>query len=359
MLKLLLLILFPINAICGVHSFTGLPVSDAGWTDFSSMVSSGMYNSSRVVFVSSTEGDDETGAPGTIENISFDTNGMFQTVGAISPYATITAAYSQVRSGYPDILLLKRGDQWAEGFSSTSAGRPKSGGTSATRHIIASYGAGDRPALVSDTLVPFDIYAAKNLIVSGIGVSTSDWNIGIRAIDIRGASKDILFEDVKSDKNHKNVISDTGVENIAIRRCIFTEYNAHDGIFYVNKVNNMLFEENIFYKPRDPGVTTYGRIFYFNPGDGINLNQLQGLLVRGNILYSSERGGVDGRAGGTFDNNLHVQSGFTMAATGGSGGSLVSGSITNSVFTQGTENTGSGGGLAIRNGDGVIVKGNI
>ncbi|MDP1635909.1 MAG: hypothetical protein Q8L69_14670, partial [Gallionellaceae bacterium] len=56
--------------------------------------------------------------------------------GAIRPYATLDAALEQMRKGYPDYVLLKRGDTWA----ASKTIYPKPGRSAKERSVLAYYG---------------------------------------------------------------------------------------------------------------------------------------------------------------------------------------------------------------------------
>jgi hypothetical protein len=347
--------------VFGRNDFSVLPVDAEGWTNFETIIQTG-YDDARVVFVSSSLGNDGNGKVYTISDLTFDSDGMFQPSGSVDAYATIAAGNANMRSGYPDILLLKREDEWVgERWATDSAGRAPSGRSSTERHIIASYGTGNRPQLYLNTGVGFDNDNSSYIVVSGLRFYADDWLESSRAIDVRGDSRDILFEDLKVDRHAGGIFQGGDLYNMVVRRCIFTEHEAHDGMFYAYKTTNMVFEENTFYKPYDdsyPDESRYGRIMYLNPGDGINLHGLD-VKLRKNIYYSSERIGIDGRAGGIIDNNLLCRSDVRFGANGGSGGSFVSGSITNNVFTQTTDKMNMGSGLDVINAEDTVIQGNI
>ena len=69
-----------------------VPIADRGWTEISTSADS------RLVFVSSSSGSDTN-------------SGLDE----LSPVKTIAKAFSIVRDGYPDHVLLKRGDTFTEG----------------------------------------------------------------------------------------------------------------------------------------------------------------------------------------------------------------------------------------------------
>src|SRR6478735_7701128 len=68
-----------------IQSFDG-----AGWTVFAPSADT------RIVYVSSSTGDDRTGVIGNLDH----------------PYKTLAAGRSRLRNGKPDWLLLKKGDTW-------------------------------------------------------------------------------------------------------------------------------------------------------------------------------------------------------------------------------------------------------
>lgn len=362
----------PADADPGVHSVTGLPLTEDGWTDFAALIQgdaaaaaqAGAYDDARVVFVSSSDGDDATGQIYSILDITFDENGMFQPQGPVNAFATLAEAYTNVRSGYPDILLLKRGDEWAE--RQTFNSELKSGRSITERSIVATYGTGDRPKL-------YNLYIngrlAQFTIVAGLHSWFDDWleDNTARFINITNeTSKHQLYEDLYSDRQYSNKIqsgADGFIENIVIRRCVFKDYAAWDGIFYTWKVRDFLFEENIFYKPRrarldddDELYVAHGRHFYLAPFD----SQTDTITIRRNIFYGGERESIDIRSGGIMDNNLSLKNDLTtIGGRGGSADKIQSAQVVNNVFLEGTPNTSDGNTLNLINIDGGIVRGNI
>ncbi len=97
------------------------PAPDAsGWTTFAAS------DDTRAVFVSISSGNDAN-------------SGLSET----EPVQTLAAGYARLRHGFPDWLLLKKGDVWREGFPTW-----KKGGRSATEPmLVATYGTGARPSV--------------------------------------------------------------------------------------------------------------------------------------------------------------------------------------------------------------------
>jgi hypothetical protein len=119
----------PPTDLSGLSGKFSLPQQDAnGWSILTPSADS------RLIYVSSS-GSDATAqvySPASTE-VGPD---PFKPSGAILPYATIDAALSQARAGYPDHVLLKRGDTWTR----TSAISMKSGRSAAERAVLTYYG---------------------------------------------------------------------------------------------------------------------------------------------------------------------------------------------------------------------------
>ena len=96
---------------------------------------------SRLIYVSFSSGNDETAefyAPRDVDSI--------QDPGLIKPYKTIEAANLNARDGYPDWILLQRGDIWEV----SGAVHLKGGRSVDERSIFTSYGKNtDRPVITN------------------------------------------------------------------------------------------------------------------------------------------------------------------------------------------------------------------
>lgn len=339
----------------GIHSVTGLPYDEYGWTDFEELTSTG-YDDARVVFVSNA-GNDTTGSVYGISDVSFDSDGMFQAAGTPNAYATISAAYSQMRTGYPDIILLKRGDEWTEYLGSSVV----SGESASARHIIASYGtATERPLMRHGTGVAFDTGGVSNLIVSGIHTYAHTYATGGgRAVDLLGSdSSNQLFEDCVFERSVSRAQGGTVFfSGIAFRRCQFIEGDADGSAkFYSSNGDDLLMEENVFYSPE-----LQNRHLYLSPS-GVDDHSLTSVVLKGNIFYESARSGLSIRSGARIENNLILKNDLIIhGGKGGSEGSIQSGDISDNVIMQSA--TGSNGdgewGVHLINNDGTTVTGNI
>lgn len=226
-----------------VHDFTGLPMTEDGWTDLLAMYQdSSTYTDSRIIYVS-TSGNDSTAqdySPGD----SAVGSDPFNPSGTIIPYRTLDAAYRRLRDGYPDLLLLKRGDQWNESFLNWT----KSGRSNSERMILGAYGP------VSESRPVIEFFRAEgtsfshNILVSieMLG-STEDGT----ALERRSGGQNFLIEDCAVLKNpNTGMTFGSGVTNIAIRRCVIaqrypTVNTGHTQGIYASNVTGFLLEENI------------------------------------------------------------------------------------------------------------------
>lgn len=126
----ILIFLFCLNVIAQ-NAHYQLPVDENGWTILKPSADS------KIIYVSSSEGNDSNSGKSP-EN----------------PVATIGKAKELIRDGYPDHILLKRGDEWIlnEGLGAFYSGR------SAVEPLVVGYygESGDRPLLntkISGSLV--------------------------------------------------------------------------------------------------------------------------------------------------------------------------------------------------------------
>jgi hypothetical protein len=231
-----------------------LPPQDVnGWSIFTPS------SDSRLIYVSSTDGNDGTAQ--TYLPADAEIGADYQNpVGSILPYATISAAFAQARSGYPDYVIFKRGDTWTGGGMTALAGRGIS-----ERSVITSYGASTtRPlfktggntcvgltSALYSAVVGIHCYAhTRNPADPDFAGLTSSAGRGIEATSSTLTST--IVEGSRFDWYRENKISAYNVSEIVdiiVRRNIFTQtYNSasHSQGFYSNQTS-MLMEENIFY----------------------------------------------------------------------------------------------------------------
>jgi hypothetical protein len=142
--------------------FNLYPRETSGW-DSSGWSILTPSDDSRLIYVSSSAGDDKTAeyyAPRDISDI--------QAPGLIKPFKTVHAALDQVRDDYPDWILLLRGDTW-ELLDRVAL---KSGRSVTERSVITAYGdSGGRPLLKSNESEILRIWADVSYVaIVGLGL---------------------------------------------------------------------------------------------------------------------------------------------------------------------------------------------
>ncbi len=243
-----------------------LPAKDAsGWSILTPA------SDSRIIYVSSTAGNNSTATVYSPTDAAIGSN-VYQPVGAIKPYATIEAAMAQTRSGYPDYVLLKRGDTWTV----TAPISPKAGRSYTDRSVVAYYGSSTARPLVKvpetvwqglnyynsgnySAVMGIEFYGFQHDPTSSSFVGFANTNENLMGFSIASANDaqffGILIEDCKFNYFVQNVIqvyynpTTYSTANIALRRNIIT--NNYSGIngkgygLYVYR-QPVLLEENIF-----------------------------------------------------------------------------------------------------------------
>ncbi len=321
-----------------IHSFTGLPLDSNGFTDLRAMVNTeGMYDDSRIVYVSSSDGNDSTGQ--IYNKYSPELGGNpFDPAGNVQAYSSIEAAKRQIRQGAADILLLKRGDVWTQSLGVWCAG---GGLSNRERSIVAAYGSsGPRPLIRStastnlffiigcpDVATRFMIFADLDSYPSHKDPSSSDYSpvdeySGSEAFAVLEEIEDVLFENIKTRFGQVNIQGWEGLQSrIAFRRNVVADnYNAYgfaQGL-YVHGVDGLLVEENVFdsngFNNNVPGAEA--SIFDHNVYiQHTNRN----VIARRNITSNGAATGIQLRPGGVLSNNLFLNEavpGFISGAGG-------------------------------------------
>lgn len=291
-----------------IHSFTGLPLTSDGWTNLQALVKS----DSRIVYVS-TSGNDNTGIYYSPDNSAIGAN-PFSPTGSILPYATFTTAYKQLRDGYPDIILFKRGDSWPDHAYTLLT---KSGRSQTERFIIGAYGDTGALPLINGTSSGFAINAndtVNYLIIADIEMTQSDRaadSEGATGIGWEGAGNHILFEGMyvhgyKTNFAFTDADHVYDIENIVIRRSVIADAWAATlnclGV-YTAYIDSMFLEENLFdhngWHDNFRLQNTHTRNLY--------LDHYNTLIVRGNINSRSSSEAAQLRDGGEYSYNLMLQ----------------------------------------------------
>lgn len=126
-------------AVSWEDQFNLYPQDERGWSIIEPSADS------RIMYVSSSDGSDASGATYDPDAAEIGDD-PFNPTGTVQPFATITAALNQAREGYPDWVLLKRGDVWM-----TSGGLDmRTGRSIGERSVLGYYGTSiERPLIKS------------------------------------------------------------------------------------------------------------------------------------------------------------------------------------------------------------------
>lgn len=219
----------------------------------------------KIVYVSSSEGDDSSGQP-------YNGVGMVDPFNPseVKPYKTIEKAYAQIRDGKPDWILLKKGDK----FELEKTLWLKTGKSQTAHIVIGAYGGKNdkRPIVDSksnntiqglknrsyNTIIGIEFYASiydpssPNFIGWGSKGKTAFTNL---ASNVGG---DRYVRGLHIENNRFNYYSGAIVlgsmgpalsTNIVIRRNeILNSYSStsHSQGMFLSQVDHILIEENIF-----------------------------------------------------------------------------------------------------------------
>jgi hypothetical protein len=270
---------------------------------------------SRVIYVSSSEGNDAN-------------NGLSPS----TPKRTISAGAALLRSdapgsggvtGYPDHLLLKRGDTW----DATLGGWWKCGRSPAEPMVVGTYGTGPRPILrsassnfLSRTDAPNDWKTMSNVAFIGLHFQGTAPG-GTQSTFFIQSANDILFEDMEYERVSMAFQEwpegEAEMLRIQIRRNVIRDTFstvAHQQCIYIDGLGETVVEENVLDRCGwNPNVaeaepTIFNHCVYwqsYGPADGI---------VRDNIVSRCSSHGLQMRSSGNVLGNLIVRAaiaGFT------------------------------------------------
>lgn len=271
----------------------------------------------KVIHVSASEGDD--GNDG---------------LSPATAVKTLARGASLMRDGFPDHLLLRRGDVWTdESLGTTTNGRRFLNGRSADEPMVVSYygQSGDRP-LINCGLQHFvDHNGQARSHVSFIGLhlrtpridpddpAYTGNNNDRRTMRFVGGGENILIEDCKLEMVElvAQSLSPNVYRNFRVRRSIFvdtwargtsTNNNPRPSGMYAAGVDGLLVEESLFdhngwnAQVADAGANQFCHNLYLQ-SDNIGNK----VVVRGNIFTRGAATGVQGRPGGLYELNLFVE----------------------------------------------------
>jgi len=306
---LLLISFFTIlnNIYANTHFFTGLPITDNGWTDLHSMFNNPLqYSDSRIVYVS-TSGNDNTARDYSPNDLEINGD-PFNPAGPVLSYASLEAAYGRLRNGHADIMLLNRGDIWTEDLPLWK----KSGKSINERMILGAYG--------SQTLPRPKIGKYRDYYGKNHPQHAYSYNI-IISIEFQSLRRTIggshmLIEDCAIFKGKSTGMTLQGygmeIENATLRRSVISERypsadnSSHCQGIYIEYTKNVLLEENIFDHngwttgPEGGGPTIFNHNTYLSAAN-------KNTIMRYNISTRSSSKGYQPGGGGIIYANLSFQ----------------------------------------------------
>jgi hypothetical protein len=319
--------LFILAVSTPVQAQTAAPATkiDAdGWTTFTPSADT------RIVYVSNSTGSDIYA--GSAED---------------KPVKTIAKGISRLRNGYPDWLLLKRGDTWYE-----SIGWPNLSGRSASNPILlSSYGTGPRPVIKSGGKSGFaatggrGVKAINNISLVGLDfyAQTRDPNspefagaAGATGISWIINAANILIEDCVVRYYRNNIVmgeSSLGLtlSNVSLRRNIIVDAystDSHSQGLYADGINMLMLEGNLFDHNGWNASVRGAEPTIFNHNIYIQTTNGPATLIR-NISANASSHGAQVRSGGTITDNLFVHNPIGLLVGGSAS------TVNNNVITEG------------------------
>ena len=239
-------------------NFTFPPQGEQGWSILNPSTES------RLIYVSASEGDDALGLVYSPSSPQVGTDPQNPS-GSIQSFKTITKAMTLAREGYPDWVLLKRGDEWIRDTVINAV----SGRSISERSVLTFYGTRPaRPLIKTGTTGGIQFWVNKPYVaVVGLNFYAHERDpnshdfagfdateSAARGFWIYSAGKEnpnrsILIEDCVFKSFSNNVIQGTvATEDVIIRRSqILNNYSVSShsqGLFTSN--SSIFLEENLF-----------------------------------------------------------------------------------------------------------------
>lgn len=282
-----------------------------GWTIFEPS------SDSRIVYVSASLGNDATAQFYAYNDPEINGN-PFQPQSTILPYQTLSAAFSQIRNGYADWVLLKDD----EIFNAPNIPLLNLNGRSKSEPIlISSYGnSGNRPTLLSASTNLFNFSGnANNIAIVGLHGNASlrsptDEPIAINILNAPFSYflvENCYFENYASNivvQDYNSITSYTHKNFIARRNILINSYlvggnasgvymyNIDSIYFFQNLIDHNGWDENI----SGAGANGFSHNTYFHPSCGF-------LDFSENIVSRASAVGIGARCGGKIFNNLLIE----------------------------------------------------
>jgi len=235
------------------------------------------------------------------------------------PKRTIDVARRGVRAGYPDWVLLKRGDSWTEEFRWSGNGRSLE-----EPMVVAAYGDGDLRPIVQAPSGKNGFYIGTGnlrfIAITGMEFRAPPEGSGQSGIRIvADTGEGLLIEDclVSGFKDNLSLISEEtlgGFDVVQVRRNVIVDsaapFGGHSQGMYCDALNQLLIEGNILDHNgwKENGTcppTMFNHNIYVQ-------DTCAPAIVRDNIIAQGSSHGLQLRVGGTAENNLFVRNALAM-----------------------------------------------
>jgi hypothetical protein len=334
----------PVNySVDWESEFTYPEQDDDGWSVLTPS------SDSLLIYVSSDSGNDGSAETYTLSDSEIGDD-PYNPEGTINAFATIGEAVDQLRDGYPDYILLKRGETWEpDATIFLTKGRSLD-----ERVVLTTYGSSSERPTIKNCGVNFDdadfsAVIGIHFVASKRNPSSADFAgfddvpaiSGFNALGGYGNSitQGILIEDCHFDWFKGNVIQsslDNGGEvltEIIVRRNIITNNystDSHSQGLYTSHVS-MLLEENIFdhngwYKQGSNNAQEEGMATMFNHDtyftDTRNTIFRRNLFLRASSIgtkFTANSSGTTDEVNAwniLLDNNLYIEGEIAISMGG-------------------------------------------
>lgn len=258
-----------------------------GWTELNKSIDT------QVIYVSSSDGHD-----------------LNDGLSPRSPVKTVTAGYDLLRDGYPDWLLLKRGDTWVEEPFGRLAGGDwrKSGRSAAEPMVVNTYGVSSERPLLSR--MKFN-GTPDHLYLIGLHFERIEGHGS--GITVLGDGTGILVEDCVI-QGYTDGFNVQGAIDFTLRRSHILD--AHRGRaqgMFASDVTGLLIEENVIdhngWREVVSPPTVLNHNLYLSTGS-------TNVVVRKNIISRASSHGVQLRPGGLIEENLFIENALAAFIAG-------------------------------------------
>ncbi len=323
----------------------------------------------------------------------------FNPSGAINAYASYDAAAENMRDGFPDWILFKRGDSFSARIN------PLAGRGEGEYSLISAYGeSGNMPIIVPvdastsairvfarrdykilhySAVTSIDFYSeTRDPSSSSYQGTTGASGFSILAAgtgDESGDIKRFLIEGCKFrffDGNVIQIIGEGAISEIAIRRTIisdnYSEGGSHSQGLYTNGLGSILLEENIFdhngwlnQAPTEPGrATMFNHNTYFSNCHKVKFSN--NIFLRPSSMHNkfTANNGVASSTNIALFNNIYVDGEIGIGLGGNEPGPsrfqnvAIKGNVLTEIGRSQPTNRGLGWYILINGWNNGIVQGN-